>query len=317
MNITSLVIERNSRIGDSWRKRYSTLVLHTTRRHTTRQYGAIVILIQLIELPFTVLYQPFPSNWPDFAPACKLADWLEYYASVQDLTVWMKTQFKQPPTYDSKLRRWNVTVIRDGVEVDLHPAHIILATGTAGRPYTPDIPSIDRFRGELLHSGDFPGGAAYTGKRVAIIGAGNSSIDICQDLVLHNAKSVTVVQRSTTCVVWREYQRQVLHEAFPDAAPQELTDLKSLGLPNMVLRRLAIAASPQGFEINSEIHRKFRKAGFNVDLGPEGQGLYTLYLERAGGGSTLLARIDLSLTGTTLFLGYCACDYYCSFIDLL
>ena len=96
MNITSLVIERNSRIGDSWRKRYSTLVLHTTRRHTTRQYGAIVILIQLIELPFTVLYQPFPSNWPDFAPACKLADWLEYYASVQDLTVWMKTQFRQP-----------------------------------------------------------------------------------------------------------------------------------------------------------------------------------------------------------------------------
>ena len=32
-----------------------------------------------------MLYQPFPSNWPEYTPRDKLADWLECYVSIQDL----------------------------------------------------------------------------------------------------------------------------------------------------------------------------------------------------------------------------------------
>lgn len=33
MNIPTLVVETNNRVGDSWRKRYPTLSLHTPRSH--------------------------------------------------------------------------------------------------------------------------------------------------------------------------------------------------------------------------------------------------------------------------------------------
>ena len=38
MDIPALVVERNARIGDGWRKRYPSLTLHTPRRHHSRQY---------------------------------------------------------------------------------------------------------------------------------------------------------------------------------------------------------------------------------------------------------------------------------------
>ncbi|KAJ7689660.1 FAD/NAD-P-binding domain-containing protein [Mycena rosella] len=67
MNIPTLIIETNARIGDNWRKRYPTLTLHT------------------IKTQHTMLYQSYPDNWPIYTPRDKLADWLEQYAVSQDL----------------------------------------------------------------------------------------------------------------------------------------------------------------------------------------------------------------------------------------
>lgn len=38
MKIRALVIDRNARIGDTWRNRYPTLTLHTIKRHHTCEY---------------------------------------------------------------------------------------------------------------------------------------------------------------------------------------------------------------------------------------------------------------------------------------
>ena len=48
-----------------------------------------------------MLYQPYPTNWPEFTPRDKLADWLEHYASIQDLIVWTKSELKSRPTYNA------------------------------------------------------------------------------------------------------------------------------------------------------------------------------------------------------------------------
>ena len=37
MNIRTIVVERNERVGDNWRKRYPTLSLNTPRTHHTRE----------------------------------------------------------------------------------------------------------------------------------------------------------------------------------------------------------------------------------------------------------------------------------------
>ena len=195
----------------------------------------------------------------------------------------MKTEFKQPPTYHPESQTWDVTVIRDGVEVNLRPAHIIIATGSAGRPRIPAIPNMELFRGETLHSARFPGGAAYTGKRVVVVGAGNSAMDICQDLVYHGAGSVTMIQRSSTCAVSRVYQYETLSVAWPSDVPSEVTDLRASAIPFKLLRRLEIAAHPKAMEFHRDMHEKLSKAGLKVHLGLERQGLYIMYLERSGG----------------------------------
>ncbi|KAI0353540.1 FAD/NAD-P-binding domain-containing protein [Trametes cingulata] len=265
MQIPALVLEREARIGDVWRKRYPTLTLHTVKRH------------------HTLLYQPFPSNWPEYTSRDKLADWLEHYASIQDLVVWTKSELQPHPKYDSSSGTWDVTVLRDGKEVKLRPAHIVLATGTLGKPNIPNLPHQNVFRGQILHSEGFCGGASYAGKRIVVVGAGNSSIDICQDLVFHGAQSVTMVQRSPTCVSGRDFIGHIMRSVWRDEWPVEVSDFKAAAFPLGLQKKMAIANQDAMWHAEKELHDKLRKGGVQLYMGPEGEGLYLLVMERLGG----------------------------------
>ncbi|OSC96812.1 FAD/NAD(P)-binding domain-containing protein [Trametes coccinea BRFM310] len=280
MQIPALVIERSARIGDQWRKRYPTLTLHTIKRH------------------HTLLYQPYPTNWPEYTPKDKLADWLEQYASIQDLLVWTASELQPRPTYDFTNGTWNVSVRRGGTDVQLRPAHIVLATGTLGDAYMPDCPGRDIFHGEVLHSESFHGGADYAGKRVLVIGAGNTSIDICQDLVLNGAHSVTMIQRSSTCVMSRDLLSSFQRQTWADDRPLDIADFLAASWPIGLQKKLAIASQDAMWHLDKELHDKLRKGGLKLNMGPEGEGLYVLTLERFGGGSQLLT-VDSFFKGRT------------------
>ena len=75
LGVDTLVVERNDRVGDNWRKRYHSLVLHDP--------------VWYDHLP----YLPFPDHWPVFTPKDKLADWFESYAAAMELNVWTGTEF--------------------------------------------------------------------------------------------------------------------------------------------------------------------------------------------------------------------------------
>nr|VWO94810.1 L-ornithine 5-monooxygenase (L-ornithine N(5)-oxygenase) [Ganoderma boninense] len=227
--------------------------------------------------------QPFPSNWPEFTPRDKFADWLEHYASIQDLVVWTNSELKPRPTYNTEDRRWDVTIVRNGVEVKLRPAHIVLATGTLGRPLIPDILGMEGFQGRVLHSSRFPGGASFAGLRAVVVGAGNSSIDVCQDLALRGATSVTMVQRSASCVMSRDIAWAFLQTLYPDDVPLEVSDFKVASVGMGLRKRLAIEGQAQVWEASRELHEKLRRGGVDVNLGPEGEGIYPLVYDRLGG----------------------------------
>ncbi|KAI9066767.1 FAD/NAD-P-binding domain-containing protein [Trametes sanguinea] len=264
MQIPTLVIERSARIGDHWRRRYPTLTLHTIKRH------------------HTLLYQPYPTNWPEYTPKDKLADWLEHYASIQDLVVWTASELQPRPVYNAVSGTWNVTVQRGGAEVHLQPAHIVLATGTLGEAYMPECPGHETFRGEVLHSEGFRGGADYAGKRVLVIGAGNTSIDICQDLVLNGAESVTMIQRSSTCVMSRDLLSGFQRQTWADDRPLDVADFLAASWPIGLQKKLAIASQDAMLHLDRELHDKLREGGLKLNMGPEGEGLYLLTLERFG-----------------------------------
>ena len=61
LGVPTLIVEKNARPGDSWRKRYKSLCLHDP--------------VWYDHLP----YLPFPDHWPVFTPKDKMGDWLEMY----------------------------------------------------------------------------------------------------------------------------------------------------------------------------------------------------------------------------------------------
>ena len=73
LSVSSLIIDRNPRVGDNWRNRYHQLVLHDP--------------VWYDHLP----YLPFPETWPIFTPKDKPADWFEAYAKALDLNIWLRS----------------------------------------------------------------------------------------------------------------------------------------------------------------------------------------------------------------------------------
>jgi hypothetical protein len=74
LNVPAIIIEKNERPGDSWRKRYKSLCLHDP--------------VWYDHLP----YLPFPEHWPVFSSKDKIADWLEMYTRVMELNYWGSTE---------------------------------------------------------------------------------------------------------------------------------------------------------------------------------------------------------------------------------
>lgn len=192
--VDTLLIERNERVGDNWRKRYHSLVMHDP--------------VHSNHMP----YLPFPANWPTFTAKDKIGDWFEAYASVMELNVWTSTEFTGA-SYDDATHRWTLTVTRDGEERTLHPHHIVLATGISGKPSSPHLPGEEKFAGEMLHSSQFRDGADFEGKKVVIVGASNSAHDIAHDLAEHSV-DVTMVQRSSTQVAGSKNMIDVLFDGL-------------------------------------------------------------------------------------------------------
>jgi putative flavoprotein involved in K+ transport len=181
LGIPTIIVEKNERPGDSWRKRYKSLCLHDP--------------VWYDHLP----YLPFPPNWPVFSPKDKIGDWLEMYAKVMELNTWTSTTAKNA-SYDEAKKEWTVTVEQGGKEIVLRPKQLVLATGMSGKPNIPHFAGMERFKGDQHHSSQHPGPDAWRGKKAVIIGSNNSAHDIAAAL-WESDVDVTMVQRSTTHIV--------------------------------------------------------------------------------------------------------------------
>ena len=123
---------------------------------------------------FSVLYQDFPRNWPTYTPRDKLASWMEQYALHQELVIWMRSRVIARPSYDPGSKRWTVDVLKDGQKVTVHPYHIVLATGTATKPFIPSLLGQSEFQGQVYHGLEYKGGSMYAGRKAVVVGAGNT-----------------------------------------------------------------------------------------------------------------------------------------------
>jgi putative flavoprotein involved in K+ transport len=98
---------------------------------------------------------------------------------------------------------------------------VVAATGSFGRPYTPALPGLERFTGTVLHAAQYREPGALAGRRVVVVGAGNSAVQIAVELARH--AEVTLASRAPVrFVAQRPAGRDVhfwLRVSGVDAAP--------------------------------------------------------------------------------------------------
>lgn len=269
LGVPALIIDRHERPGDAWRKRYKSLCLHDP--------------VWYDHMP----YLEFPRNWPVYSPKDKIADWLEMYAKVMELNYWTQAAATKAK-YDPQAKEWEVEVDREGERVILRPKHLVFATGMSGKPNMPRFKGQDIFRGEQQHSSQHPGPDAYRGKRVVVIGSNNSAHDIAAALY-EAGVDVTMAQRSSTLVVRSETMGKVgLRELYSERSiargiSVDKADLMFAAIPFRLLARFHKPAFDKIREIDRDFYAGLEKAGFLLDFGTDGSGLFSKYVRRGSG----------------------------------
>lgn len=266
LGLPTLVVDRQERLGDNWRRRYHSLALHDA-------YWAS-------QFP----YLPFPNNWPVFTPKDMIADWIEAYAWILQLRTWTRTEVLKAD-YDASQKRWTVRLRREGEELTLRPKHLVFATGNSGDAWMPDVPGAERFRGEIVHSSRHEGGESVRGKKVVVVGSATSAHDIAQDAYEMGAASVTMVQRGDTYIMTAKNGTPIFYrDAYSETAPPvDEADMLFTGTPYRLHARLARGATKTIAELDRPLLDALEEAGFGLTYGEDWGGLLPISLVRAGG----------------------------------
>jgi cation diffusion facilitator CzcD-associated flavoprotein CzcO len=265
MGADALVVEKEARIGDTWRKRYHSLTLHN----------------QTIANDFP--FMPFPPSFPMWLSKDKLGDWIESYADAMEVNAWTSTELLASD-YDANKKRWTIKLNKNGEEKTIHCKHFVIATGVSGSiPKMPHIAGMDSFKGKLIHSAEFSTGAEYKGKRCLVIGTGNSGHDVAQDLVVNEAGSVDILQRSPTCVVSLEPTATNVFKVYGEGAVTEAVDLMSNSIPYPVLEDTYKHMVKRAKRDDEELIAQLNEAGFETYYGSDDTGFHMMYLRGEGG----------------------------------
>lgn len=265
LGIDALTVDREQRLGDSWRRRYHALTLHNETR--------------VNHFP----YMPFPRSWPVFIPKDMLANWFELYAEAMELNIWTATELTSA-RHDDSAGRWTVRLKRlaDGSERTLHPRHIVFCNGVSSIPKFPDLPGLQDFRGTIRHSGDYGSGLDWRGKRALVLGTGTSGHDVAQDLAVSGAAAVSLIQNGPTLVVSLK-EAQSPYALYDEDISFEDCDLLAASFPFAIYRRSHQQLTLKNAEADRELLDGLRKRGFKLTSGPDGTGWQIMYGQRGGG----------------------------------
>lgn len=176
--VDHVILERGHAVGHTWANLYDSLVLHTGKH-----------LSSLPGLPFSRSTALFPSR----------GDFLEYlhrYAESFQLPIRTSADARAVERLGNG---WRVKTVDDA---ELTAGSLVVATGIVSNPHLPSIPGRERFSGRLMHSVEYRRPQAFAGRRVLVVGAGNSAGEIASELAAAGAV-VTVAVRSGARVVPR------------------------------------------------------------------------------------------------------------------
>ncbi len=293
LNVDTLIVEKNARIGDNWRNRYHSLALHNE--------------LHVNHMP----YMNYPPTWPVFIPKDMLGGWFEMYAFAMELNVWTRTEFVSA-RYDEAAGQWTAILRQtDGTERTMRPRHIIFANGVSGIPKVPELPGLKDFKGVVTHAHAFTDGREYRGQKALIIGTGNSAHDIAQDLH-SNGVETTIVQRGSTTVVSISPSAVTNYAIYNEGPPLEDCDLLAATSTYPLVVRGYQMAVKRMVELDKDLIAGLKGIGFKYDIGADGTGHQMKYQRRGGGYYLNAGASDLMIKGEIGLLPYEQIDTFCA-----
>ncbi|KAK7377533.1 hypothetical protein VNO80_02959 [Phaseolus coccineus] len=184
--VPSLILERSNCIASLWQlKTYDRLHLHLPK--------------QFCELPL----MGFPCEFPTYPTKQQFIEYLESYAE----RFAIRPRFNETvrhAEFDATLGLWKVRSFnKREVATEFVCRWLIVATGENAEAVVPQIEGMGEFGGTIKHTSLYKSGAEFRGKRVLVVGCGNSGMEVCLDLCNHNATPSLVV-RDTVHILPRE-----------------------------------------------------------------------------------------------------------------
>ncbi|NP_001358724.1 putative indole-3-pyruvate monooxygenase YUCCA5 [Zea mays] len=179
--VPSVVLDRADCIASLWQRRtYDRLRLHLPRR--------------FCELPG----MPFPAHYPEYPTKRQFVEYLQAYAD----RAGVEPRFNQAVTsarYDEAAGLWRVRaedVLASTSTTEYIGRWLVVATGENAERVVPEFEGARDFAGPVSHVAEYKCGEAYRGKRVLVVGCGNSGMEVCLDLCDHGALPSMVVRGS-------------------------------------------------------------------------------------------------------------------------
>ncbi len=117
---------------------------------------------------------PMPDDYPDYPDHRRILAYLRAFADAYDLTDQIRFG-TEVTALQREGDRWQVTY-GDGLGEEF--ASVIVCTGAQWVPSLPELPG---FTGEVRHSATYRSADEFRGRRVLIVGGGNSGCDIACD----------------------------------------------------------------------------------------------------------------------------------------
>jgi putative flavoprotein involved in K+ transport len=176
--LETLVVERES-VGSSWRKHYDRLHLHTVR--------------WLSDLPGL----PIDRREGRWVSRDGVVRYLERYVLFHGLNVRTNVEVEGVAREDG---RWLLRTSRGSLRAE----RVVVATGFSHDPLVPDVPGLETFTGEVVHSADYRNAVPYRRKDVLVVGTGNSGAEIAVDLVEGGASRVMISVRTPPNILPRD-----------------------------------------------------------------------------------------------------------------
>jgi putative flavoprotein involved in K+ transport len=167
LGLRPLILDAADRAGGSWPSYYDSLTLFSPARFSS--------------LPG----MPFPGDPDRYPRRDEVVAYLDAYARHLD------AEIRWGQRVDHVTRRDDGFLVSTTDATTIEAPLVIAASGGFGTPYHPDLPGLDTFEGTVLHSSQYRTPEPFAGRRVVVVGGGNSAVQIATELAAVAAVTIT------------------------------------------------------------------------------------------------------------------------------